>query len=63
MFDRYLNEQGLEGRGGQIIDATLVPVSKQGNQRKENEEIKQGKTPEGWQADPHRLRQEDPDAG
>lgn len=62
MFDRYLNGQGLKARGGQIIDATLVPVRKQRNQRKENEEIKQGKTPEAWQANPHRLRQKDLDA-
>ena len=62
MFDRYLNEQGLKARGGKIIDATLMPVPKQRNQRKENEEIKQGKIPEAWQANPHRLRQKDLDA-
>ena len=26
MFESYLRDQGLEARGGQIIDATLVPV-------------------------------------
>ena len=26
MFEAYLRSQGLQGRGGQIIDATLVPV-------------------------------------
>ena len=26
MFESYLRAQGLEARGGQIIDATLVPV-------------------------------------
>jgi len=26
MFDSYLRSQGLEARGGQIIDATLIPV-------------------------------------
>ena len=31
MFESYLRDQGLEARGGQIIDATLVPVPKQRN--------------------------------
>jgi len=26
MFEAYLRSQGLQARGGQIIDATLVPV-------------------------------------
>jgi IS5 family transposase len=26
MFETYLCSQGLQARGGQIIDATLVPV-------------------------------------
>ena len=61
-FDGYLKAEGLEARGGQIIDATIVPVPKQRNQRKENEEIKQGKVPEGWQDNPNRLSQKDLDA-
>ena len=28
MFESYLSDQGLEARDGQIIDATLIPVSK-----------------------------------
>ena len=62
MFNAYLDKQGLKPRGGQIIDATLVPVPKQRNRRKENEEIKQGKVPEDWQDNPNRLRQKDRDA-
>ena len=62
MFTRYLDQQGLKPRGGQIIDATLVPVPKQRNRSKENEEIKQGKVPEDWQDNPNRLRQKDLDA-
>ena len=61
-FDAYLEEQGLTARGGQIIDATIVPVPKQRNRRKDNEEIKQGKLPEDWQDNPNRLRQKDLDA-
>jgi len=31
MFEAYLRPQGLQARGSQIIDATLVPVPKQRN--------------------------------
>ena len=37
-FDTYLAVKGLTGRSGQIIDATIVPVPKQRNRRKENED-------------------------
>jgi len=47
-FEGYLRDQGLEARGGQIIDATLVPVPKQRNSREENQEIKAGRLPDGW---------------
>ena len=40
MFEKYLRSQGLQARGGQIIDATLVPVPKQRNTREEHKEIK-----------------------
>ena len=33
-FAAYLEEQGLTARGGQIIDAIIVPVPKQRNRRK-----------------------------
>lgn len=53
-FDTYLDEKGLTAQGGQIIDATIVPVPKQRNRRKENEDIKQD--------NPNRLSQKDLDA-
>ena len=62
MFEGYLRSQGLQARGGQIIDATLVPVPKQRNTREENKEIKAGKLPEGWDDNPDRLQQKDLDA-
>jgi IS5 family transposase len=62
MFETYLRSQGLQARGGQIIDATLVPVPKQRNTREENAEIKAGRLPEGWDENPERLRQKDLDA-
>ncbi|MCX5968304.1 MAG: hypothetical protein NTV57_11790 [Cyanobacteria bacterium] len=46
MFDAYLRSQGLQARGGRIIDATLVPFPKQRNTREENKEIKAGRPPE-----------------
>ncbi len=45
-FEEHLRSQGLEARGGQIIDATLIPVPKQRNSRPENEAIKRGQLPE-----------------
>ena len=62
LFETYLRSQGLQARGGQIIDATLVPVPKQRNTRDENKEIKAGRLPEGWDENPDRLRQKDLDA-
>ena len=56
-FEAYLREQGLEARGGQIIDATLVPVPKQRNSREENKEIKAGRLPDGRDEKPSSLRQ------
>jgi len=62
MFEAYLRSQGLQARGGQIIDATLVPVPKQRNTREENAEIKAGRLPNGWDENQDRLQQKDLDA-
>jgi IS5 family transposase len=61
-FEEHLRARGLEARGGQIIDATLVPAPKQRNTRAKNEAIKQGKVPEGWEDKPYLLCQKDLDA-
>lgn len=61
-FDRHLEEHGLMASGGQIIDASIIPVPKQRNKRKENEEIKAGETPKAWAKKPAKLRQKDVDA-
>ncbi|WP_255102034.1 MULTISPECIES: IS5 family transposase [unclassified Synechococcus] len=61
-FEEHLRSQGLEAGGGQIIDATLVPVPKQRNSRPENEAIMRNQLPEGWADKPERLRQKDLDA-
>ena len=62
MFEGYLRNQGLEARGGQIIDATLVPVPKQRNTREENKDIKADRLPNGWEEKANRLQQMDLDA-
>ena len=61
-FDHYLNQEGYQARGGQILDATLVPVPKQHNSKEEKEQLAQGQIPESWREKPHRLCQKDIDA-
>ena len=62
MFKAYLRSQGLQARGGQIIDATPVLVPKQRNTREENAEIKAGRLPNGRDQNPERLQHRDLDA-
>ena len=47
-FDGYLSRQGYIARGGQILDASIVPVPKNRNTREENKTIKSGEMPEDW---------------
>jgi len=61
-FDAYLEAQGWLAMGGQMIDASIVPVPKQRNGRDENAAIKAGETPAGWDAKPAKRRQKDTDA-
>jgi IS5 family transposase len=61
-FNRHLDAKGYIARGGQIVDATIVAAPKQHNTREENEAIKAGKTPEGWEEDPAKNAQKDKDA-
>ena len=44
LFAADLKQQGRQVRGGQIMDATIVPVPRQRHHREENKDIKQGKT-------------------
>ena len=48
--------------GGQIVDASIVPVPKQRNSGKENQEIKSGEIPEEWVGLPNKLAQKDLEA-
>jgi IS5 family transposase len=61
-FDRHLEAKGYIARGGQMVDATIVPVPKQRNSREDNETVKAGKTPEEWEKKPAKNRQKDKDA-
>ena len=58
-FGRHLEAKGYIARGGQIVDATIVPVPKQRNTREENEAVKAGQTPEDWEQKPAKNRQKE----
>lgn len=55
-----LLRQGYIARGGQIIDATLVPAPKQHNSRGERDLLAEGAMPADWK--PAKRRQKDLDA-
>src|SRR5262245_48550012 len=61
-FGQHLEAAGYLARGGQIIDATIVSVPKQRNTKEENEAIKAGQTPGGWEQQPAKNAQKDNDA-
>jgi IS5 family transposase len=61
-FDQHLAAKGYMARGGQIIDASIVPVPTQRNSREENDQLRAGRTPAGWRQKPAKLRQKDRDA-
>ena len=61
-FDRHLKDKGYLAMGGQIVDATIVPVPVNHNKESENEAIKAGEVPAGWAENPARLAQKDLDA-
>lgn len=61
-LEDHLQQEGYQARGGQIIDATLIPVPRQHNTREENRQLKAGKTPPEWDEAPHKLAQKDTDA-
>jgi len=61
-FTERLSEEGLIGNREAIVDASFVEVPRQRNSREENETIKWGDVPKGWEEKPHKLRQKDTDA-
>jgi len=61
-FDTTLSASGFAAEKGQIIDATIVSVPKQRNSREENQQLKEGETPESWDSKPNKKRQKETDA-
>jgi transposase, IS5 family len=61
-FGHYLEAKGYIARGGQMVDATIVPVPKNRNSKEENEAVKAGRTPHAWAKKPAKNRQKDKDA-
>ena len=55
-FKSYLWVQGLQARGGQIIDAKPVLVPRQRNSKESKKEIQENSMPEGWDENPNRLQ-------
>lgn len=61
-FGQFLDEAGYQAQGGQIIDASIIPVPIQHNSKEENKQIKAGKQPPEWSDNAHKLSQKDTDA-
>lgn len=62
LFDQMLENQGIVGKAGVIVDASFVDVPRQRNHREENKKIKEGEVPEDWKDNPHKLSHKDTDA-
>ena len=62
LFDGHLARQGDMARGGQILDASIVPVPRNHNTREENAAIKGGEVPESWENKAAKRSQKDVDA-
>lgn len=61
-FDGYLRGHGYQAKGGQIIDATLIPVPKQHQRKQETEQLEAGEIPTEWTEHPKRFEQRDLEA-
>ncbi len=61
-FETYLQSHGYQAKGGQMLDATIVPVPKQNISKEEKKQLDQGEIPQDWQENPHRWSQRDTDA-
>ncbi|WP_375455608.1 IS5 family transposase [uncultured Methylobacterium sp.] len=61
-YEAALREAGFLAMGGQIVDATVVAAPKQRNSEAEKADLKAGRVPDAWKANPSRLAQKDRDA-
>ena len=62
LFHEVLSEQGLLAKEGSIVDASFVEAPRQRNSREENEQIKAGQRPEGFEKESAKGCQKDCDA-
>lgn len=62
IFNGFLEDQGIIGKEGSIVDASFVEAPKQRNSREENKQIKEGNVPGEWKEDRSKLSQKDIDA-
>jgi IS5 family transposase len=61
-FNEFLAQRGFITQKGNLVDASFVEVPRQRNKKDENEAIKKGEVPEGWENDHKRLSHKDLDA-
>jgi IS5 family transposase len=61
-FNHHLGQRGFITRKGHIADASFVEVPRQRNTAQDNEAIKEGRMPDGWEKHPKRLAHKDLDA-
>ncbi len=62
IFDENLENKGVIGKAGVMVDASFVDVPRQRNSREENKKIKEGEVPEDWKDNTHKLSHKDTDA-
>lgn len=61
-FQEMLESKGLVAKEGSIVDASFIDAPRQRNSREENEQIKAGKRPEGFETHRSKGKQKDCDA-
>jgi IS5 family transposase len=60
-FDTHLRDRGYLAMGRQMIDASIVAAPRQRNTDAEKADLKAGRIPDDWTANPAKLRQKDRD--
>jgi IS5 family transposase len=60
-FGELLSSEGLLAKEGSIVDASFVAAPRQRNSREENQDIKDGKRPAGFESDTPKGRHKDCD--
>ena len=62
VFHKELTRQGMIINKGKIVDASIIDAPVQRNSKDENKELKEGKVPEAWKDNEHKLSHKDTDA-